>query len=116
MPWFAGVKREEIKWYPSIDVDKCVKCGMCMNCGKNVFEWGDDGKPFVANPLVCVVGCTTCANLCLGQAINFPPLNELKDFYRHKRIWTAVRHKLVEAGKVPSLEHKNKDLEEITES
>ncbi len=38
MPWFAGVKREEVNWYPTIDSEKCLKCGICMNCGKEVYD------------------------------------------------------------------------------
>lgn len=77
MPWFAGVKRNEINWHPTIDIKKCVKCGMSMNCSKNVYTWDFDGKAEAQNPLACVVGCTTCANLCLGRAIRFPPIREL---------------------------------------
>ncbi len=101
MPWYAKVKREEIVWFPLIDPEKCVKCGICMNCGKNVFTWGEDGKPFVAQPLECVVGCSTCANLCMGDAITFPPLDQLREFYRKNKIWAAVRRELVTAGKIP---------------
>jgi len=97
MPWFAGVKREEIKWYPTIDPEKCVSCGMCMNCGKKVFDWVD-GKAKVARPFNCVVGCNTCANLCLGKAISFPPLSELREFYRKHRIWKKVKDELKKAG------------------
>jgi len=97
MPWFAGVKREEIKWYPTIDPEKCVSCGMCMNCGKKVFDWVDD-KAKVARPFNCVVGCNTCANLCLGKAISFPPLSELREFYRKHRIWKKVKDQLKKAG------------------
>ncbi|BBB32612.1 4Fe-4S ferredoxin [Thermotomaculum hydrothermale] len=99
MAWFAGVKRSEINWAPSIDPDKCVKCGMCMNCGKNVYKWTKNG-PIVQNPLDCVVGCTTCANLCLGEAITFPPLQELKEFYKKHGIWSKVKKQLKESGKI----------------
>ncbi len=109
MPWFAGVERSEINWHPTIDKSKCVKCGMCMNCGKSVFAWDPDGKVAVQNPMACVVGCTTCANLCLGKAISFPPIEDLRALYRQKKIWTAVRRQLVEEGKVPARHHELKD-------
>ncbi|MGC8765087.1 MAG: 4Fe-4S dicluster domain-containing protein [Brevinematia bacterium] len=95
MPWFAGVKREEIKWYPTIDPAKCVKCGICMNCGKSVFDWTKNGA-VVARPYSCVVGCTTCANLCLGNAISFPDLSELREFYKKNNIWSKVKKVLEE--------------------
>ena len=55
MAWFAGYPRDKIEWYPTINEDKCVKCGMCMNCGQKVYKWTDD-VPVVANPYKCVVG------------------------------------------------------------
>lgn len=85
MLWFAGVERGEINWHPTIDNKKCVKCGICMNRGKNVFAWDSDGKAVVQNPLACVVGCTTCANLCLGKAISFPPIEDLRALFRKRR-------------------------------
>jgi len=97
MPWFAGVDRKEINWGPTIDPDKCVSCGMCMNCGKKVFEWVD-GKSIVARYDDCVTGCSTCMNLCLGNCISFPPLNELREFYKHRNIWTHVKKVLKEQG------------------
>lgn len=42
-----------MEWYPTIDAKKCVKCGMCMNCGKNVYDWTKDGEK-VARPYSCV--------------------------------------------------------------
>ena len=47
MPWLAGYPREKVEWFPTIDESKCVSCGMCMNCGKKVYDWanGPKGKP-----------------------------------------------------------------------
>jgi len=36
MLWFAGLPREQIHWQPTIDDMKCVRCWMCMNCGRKV--------------------------------------------------------------------------------
>ena len=33
MTWITGYPREKVNWHPTVDPDKCVKCGMCMNCG-----------------------------------------------------------------------------------
>ncbi|MFP3904352.1 MAG: ferredoxin family protein [Armatimonadota bacterium] len=100
MPWLAGVPREEIEWHPTINQDECVRCGMCMNCGKNVYEWTDDG-PVVARPDDCVVGCSTCANLCRGRCITFPDPDELYEVYQEHGVWTAVKEKLREEGAIP---------------
>ncbi len=42
MAWLEGYPREKIEWFPTIDESKCVKCGMCMNCSKDVYEWRKD--------------------------------------------------------------------------
>jgi len=99
MAWFAGVPREEIEWYPTIDPEKCLKCGMCMNCGQNVYKWTKDG-PVVAQPYKCVVGCTTCETLCQGEAISFPDKQKLREFYEEHGIWAKVKKELKEEGKL----------------
>ena len=100
MPWLTGYPRDKIDWFPAIDANKCVKCGMCMNCGKSVYEWTDN-SPKVARPYDCVVGCSTCANLCQGDAIAFPDIGLVREIYRREKIWTKVKKALVEAGKIP---------------
>jgi len=100
MPWLAGYPREKIAWFPAINDSKCVKCGMCMNCGRSVYEWTEEG-PKVMRPNECVVGCTTCANLCLGDAISFPDLNAVREIYKRERIWSKVKQALIQGGKIP---------------
>lgn len=99
MAWLTGYPREKVNWFPTIDSEKCVKCGMCMNCGKNVFEWTENGS-IVANPYECVVGCTTCTNLCLGNAISHPDISELRKLYKKENIWTKVKKQMEEQGKL----------------
>ena len=99
MAWLTGYPREKIDWFPTIDPKKCVKCGMCMNCGKNVFEWTKKGAK-VARPDSCVVGCTTCGNLCLGKAISFPNIQPIRDLYQKEGIWAKVKKQLEEEGKI----------------
>jgi len=70
-----------------------------MNCGKNVYEW-KDGKAMVARYYDCVVGCTTCANLCLGKAITFPPLEPIREIYQSQGIWGKVKDALKKEGKI----------------
>ncbi len=100
MSWLAGIPRENVNWGPTIDPEKCVSCGMCMNCGKNVFEWVD-GKPVVVRYDQCVVGCTTCGNLCLSRAITFPDIEEVRCLYKEHKVWSRVKRKLIEEGKIP---------------
>lgn len=97
MPWLAGYPREKVDWYPTVDRAKCVKCGMCMNCGKKVYEWTEKGG-VVVNPYACVVGCMSCANLCLGNAISFPDLGALRELYKKEGIWGKVKKQMIEEG------------------
>ena len=101
MPWLAGYPREKVEWFPTIDETKCVSCGMCLNCGKNVYEWNvAKNKPEVRKPYECVVGCSTCANLCLGKAISFQDINKVKELYKKEGIYPKVKAVLKEEGKV----------------
>ena len=97
MPWLVGYPRDKVEWYPTIDAAKCVRCGMCMNCGKQVFDWTTDGSK-VARPYSCVVGCSTCANLCQGNAITFPDIQELRRLYKREHIWAKVKEQLTADG------------------
>lgn len=99
MPWLIGYLRENINWHPSVDAEKCVKCGMCMNCGRNVYDWTEEG-PEVASPNQCIVGCTTCANLCMGNAITFPDIQTIREIYKREKIWPKVKKQLEEEGKL----------------
>ncbi len=84
MAWLEGYPREKVQWFPTVDESKCVGCGMCMNCGRNVYDWVN-GKPKVVRSYNCVVGCTSCANLCLGKAISFPDIESVRDLYKKRR-------------------------------
>ena len=99
MGWLVDYPRENVNWNPTIDLSKCVKCGMCMNCGKGVYTWTRQG-PEVENPLSCVVGCTTCASLCKGEAISFPDVKELRDLYESENLWAKVTQQMKKEGKL----------------
>ena len=100
MPWFTGTDRKNLNWNPSINPDRCTQCGMCMNCGKKVFEWTKNG-PIVARPEQCVVGCSTCRTLCEGNAIHFPSISQLRKSYERYGVWDAVKRVLTENGTIP---------------
>ncbi|MCD6206271.1 MAG: ferredoxin family protein [Candidatus Marinimicrobia bacterium] len=99
MAWLTGYPREKVEWYPTIDSEKCTKCGMCMNCGKSVYDWTQKGA-VVAHPYQCVVGCTTCANLCLGNAITFQNIDDIRALYKKEGVWAKVKKQLKEDGKL----------------
>ena len=99
MAWLTGYPREKIDWFPTIDPQKCVICGICMNCGKAVYDWTEDGSR-VGRPYSCIVGCSTCANLCMGKAISFPDIEGVREIYRKEHIWAKVKKQLKEEGKL----------------
>jgi len=101
LAWLTGYPRDKVDWFPTIDAEKCVQCGMCMNCGRKVFEWTENG-PVVARPFECVVGCTTCGTLCMGEAITFPDTSYVRELYRKEGIWAKVKKQLKEEGKIPA--------------
>ena len=73
---FHGVPRGKIPWYPTIDYEKCLSCGKCVDyCKLGVYEFqGKDEtkKSVVKNPNNCVVFCTGCEEQCPAQAITHP--------------------------------------------
>ncbi|NBD36036.1 MAG: hypothetical protein GVY30_08545 [Chloroflexi bacterium] len=85
---WRGYPRESIPWFPTVDLDLCDGCGVCLRlCSHHALapiEAGDGdeaGKVRVAEPFHCVVGCSSCANVCKPKAITFPPRSML-DAYR----------------------------------
>ena len=73
---FHGVPRSKIPWYPTIDREKCVGCGKCVDyCKHGVYEFEekDGGKrPVVKKANNCVVYCTGCDGICPSGAIKHP--------------------------------------------
>lgn len=75
-----GIPRNKIPWYPTIDYEKCVTCGKCVDyCHMNVFateEKEGQKKTVVKNPNSCVVTCIGCDDICPAGAITHPSRQE----------------------------------------
>ena len=113
MPWIAGIEREKINWGPTIDYEKCVLCGMCLNCGQGVYEWVD-GKAVVARYTSCMPGCRRCGDMCLGDAISFPPVQGLRKVLKEHDVWTHVKKALVAEGKMPKKASGGPSVKEVS--
>jgi NAD-dependent dihydropyrimidine dehydrogenase PreA subunit len=85
-----GNYREKIPWNPTINYEKCVNCGICIEyCKLGVYSKSDEGreeKPVVSNPNNCVVLCTGCEEQCPQGAISFPSKQKTKDLLKKLRI------------------------------
>jgi NAD-dependent dihydropyrimidine dehydrogenase PreA subunit len=79
---WKGTPREAIPWHPAVDESACIGCRACFEfCGHGVYSWNEiTGKPAVAEPFQCVVGCSNCKGQCPVEAISFPPLSVLKPY------------------------------------
>lgn len=56
-------------WYPVIDIDSCVSCGVCVDfCKHGVYQMKND-RPVVVNPVECIQGCKGCEPKCPQGAI-----------------------------------------------
>jgi NAD-dependent dihydropyrimidine dehydrogenase PreA subunit len=77
---YEGVPRSKIPWSPTIDYDKCIRCGKCVEyCTLGAYEFVEDQggkKPVVKNPDACVVLCTGCEEQCPAGAIKHPSKEE----------------------------------------
>ena len=71
-----GIPRSRIPWGPTINCEKCVACGKCVDyCKLGVYEFEEkQGKkvPVVKNPNNCVVLCCGCGPECPKGAITHP--------------------------------------------
>jgi NAD-dependent dihydropyrimidine dehydrogenase PreA subunit len=75
---YQGIPREEIPWFPQVDVSLCEGCSSCVEfCSQHVFEFFD-GKSQVVRPNNCLVGKSSCKIFCPDGAISFPTRTELK--------------------------------------
>jgi NAD-dependent dihydropyrimidine dehydrogenase PreA subunit len=86
---YPGVPGSKIPWYPTIDYEKCISCGKCVDyCKLGVYEFEEkQGKKrsLVKNPDNCVVLCTGCQDICPAGAITHPSKTETRKIIRKLR-------------------------------
>lgn len=77
--------REQIPWFPTISADSCTNCAACLElCAREVYEQDEDGKIWVAEPFLCMVGCCFCKSVCEPKAILMPSQDILNNFREKK--------------------------------
>jgi NAD-dependent dihydropyrimidine dehydrogenase PreA subunit len=85
-----GIPRSKIPWYPTINYEKCVSCGKCVDYCKlrtYAFEKKNGEKlSVVKNPNNCVVLCTGCDNICPAGAIKHPSIKQTQETIKELRI------------------------------
>ena len=93
-----GIPRGEIVWHPSVVAERCVGCGLCVtSCGRGVYAFDyERNKPAVMAPDRCMVGCTTCATICLQDAIEFPSRGYIRGLIRKARLLRQAKDMLRE--------------------
>jgi NAD-dependent dihydropyrimidine dehydrogenase PreA subunit len=76
--------------------DRCVGCGLCVtSCGRQVYGFDyERNRPVVANPLHCMVGCTTCATVCTQDALEFPSRGFIRQFVREHKLLRRAKDEL----------------------
>jgi NAD-dependent dihydropyrimidine dehydrogenase PreA subunit len=78
MPLPGDELRTKVDWGPTVDLELCTGCGVCVDfCHQGVWALVDDTAVVVAKS-DCIVGCSHCATLCEAEAISFPTIEELR--------------------------------------
>lgn len=84
--WY-GIPREQIDWRPTIVIERCNGCGVCaISCQQEVYAFDyEQNQPVVVAPRQCTVGCTTCATICVQDAIEFPSMKYLRQMIQQNK-------------------------------
>jgi NAD-dependent dihydropyrimidine dehydrogenase PreA subunit len=86
-----GIPRGEIPWFPAVDAEACIGCQLCyVTCGRAVYEM-HEGVAVATDPMSCMVGCSTCGNVCPTSAISFPNLDAVWRLERERQIFRTVK-------------------------
>jgi|UniRef100_Q3ATN2 NAD-dependent dihydropyrimidine dehydrogenase PreA subunit len=78
--------REEIPWFPTLDLLVCNGCADCIvYCKPGVFELDEKKgvkrpKVKITNPFKCLVLCTRCVPICTSGAIKLPNPKDFEHF------------------------------------
>jgi NAD-dependent dihydropyrimidine dehydrogenase PreA subunit len=84
---YEGIPRSKIPWGPTIDYEKCISCGKCVDyCKLGAYEFEEkEGtkRAVVRNPNNCVVFCTGCEEQCPAGAIKFPSKKETREIIKN---------------------------------
>ena len=77
-----GIPRNKIFWYPTINYQKCISCGKCMDyCKFGVYELAENEgkkKVVVKNKNSCIVLCTGCDGICPTGSIKHQSKKETR--------------------------------------
>jgi|ERR1035437_2923158 NAD-dependent dihydropyrimidine dehydrogenase PreA subunit len=83
----VDIPQEQIAWFPTIDYGICTADRACLDfCHNDVFHWNEtEVRVEIVNRDNCVLGCTSCAQICPVEAISFPDKEELRQTLRRLR-------------------------------
>lgn len=97
----VDIPQEQIAWFPTIDYGLCTADRACLDfCHNDVFHWNEVGaRVEVVNRDNCVLGCTSCAQICPVEAISFPDKEELRQTLRRLRAEARQGQALSSEGK-----------------
>jgi formate hydrogenlyase subunit 6/NADH:ubiquinone oxidoreductase subunit I len=73
---YHDVPRSQISWGPTIDFNRCISCGKCVDY---FVEKEVKKRLAVENYNNCVVFCTGCQDQCPVGAISHPSKKETRD-------------------------------------
>ncbi|RPI87444.1 MAG: ferredoxin family protein [Chloroflexi bacterium] len=84
---YLGIPRTLIPWFPTINEELCIDCGVCVDaCKHDAYAFSEDtGRVKVANPYHCEVYCESCRFQCTEGAINFPERKSFKLIFKELR-------------------------------